>query len=330
MDPYSLEVGELLSGVFLVADAKFQVDRRGQNYYSLLLNYEAGHQIEAKVWSDNVGARLEPGLGIEVMARVDEYMGARQLNVQRYRILSAGDFDVSRFIRTTSINVEEAFETLFNWARDEFQNPCFQRLMLEFHGSESFAREFKESPAASTRHHNYRGGLIEHTLDVWTLADDLCAHYAGRFERELLLCAAALHDIGKTKTYSLSSGVSQHTDVGHLLDHVFISASMVSNMWDRVVTKKVAEPLGERAALCKTLLLHIILSHHGKLQWGAPVLPQTPEAILIHYCDQVSASLQSCFDVLAARPAGEKWTQKLSIMDEARRFFEEPDAKDQP
>ena len=319
MDPRSLETGELLSDVFLVSDAKLLVDRRGQNYYSLILNYDGGKQIDGKVWADNIGARIEPGRGIEVLARIDEYMGARQLNLQRYTILSPDEFDMSRFVRATTIDTGEAFETLFNWERDEFKNVYFKKLMGEFCSNGALAQEFKTSPAASFHHHNYQGGLIEHTLDVWMLADKLCEHYAGRFDRELVLCAAAVHDLGKVKCYALTGAVSEHTDVGYLLNHIFISASMVSNVWDRVVGKD-----DEKAVQQKALLLHIILSHHGKKEWGSPVLPQTPEAVLIHYCDQVSATMQSCLDAVELRPEGQNWTDKVYIMDEPRKLFIPP------
>jgi 3'-5' exoribonuclease len=319
MDPRSLEVGELISEVFLVAEAKLQVDRRGQNYYSLTLNYEGGRRLDGKVWADNIGAKIAPGQGIEVLARLDQYLGDLQLNIQRYKILSPEEFDVSRFVRVTEIDTDEAFETLFNWERDEFKDPHFKKLMGAFYANEAFAQEFKTSPAASFHHHNYRGGLIEHTLDMWTLAGKLFEHYGGRFDRELLLCGVAVHDVGKVKCYTLATAVSEHTDVGNLLNHIFISASMVSNLWDSVVAKD-----DEKAAQKKALLLHIILSHHGKREWGSPVLPQTSEAMLIHYCDQISATMRSCFDAIQQRPEGESWTDKLYIMDDPRRLFVPP------
>ena len=316
MDPHSLEVGELITDVFLVAEANLQVDRRGQNYYRLVLNYEGGGQVDGKVWADNIGARLEAGQGVRIFARIDQYMGELQLNLQRYEVLGPDDFDVSQYVRTSDVDAEAAFDKLFNGERDEFQNPYFKKLLGEFYSNESFAHEFKTSPAASFHHHNYRGGLIEHTLDVWELADRLCTHYAGRVDRDLLLCGAALHDIGKVKCYTLQSGVSEHTEAGHLLNHIFISASMVSNLWDKAVQASDA-----KAARHKAMLLHVILSHHGKKEWGSPVLPRTVEAVLIHFCDQISASMQTCFDAIDQCPEGQDWTAKIYLMDNPRNLF---------
>jgi 3'-5' exoribonuclease len=319
----SLEPGELITdAVFLVAEAALSVDRRGQNYYSLILNAEGGQQIEGKVWGDNIGGAIEPGKGIEVLARVDEYRGKKQLNIQRYKVLSPDQYDLSAFVRTTDIDVDAAFEKLFNWQGGEFSNPYFKRLMAELHSNESFAVQFKSSPAASHRHHNYTGGLIEHTLDVWMLADRIGSLYPGKLDAELVLCGAALHDVGKIKTYRLTAGISERTEVGELLEHVFISGSMVSNLWDSVV--KADLPSGGDAARHKALLLHIILSHHGRLEWGSPVLPRTAEALLIHFCDNLSATLHTCFTAIRNTSEGQLWTGDVYIQDQARRLFVPP------
>jgi len=262
---------------------------------------------------------------IEALARVDQYMGQLQLNIQRYHILSPDQVDIAQYVRSTEIDTRRAFDILFDWDREEFQNPFFKRLMLELHANPAFAREFQVSPAASFHHHNYMGGLIEHTLEVWHAAEKLGELYDSHVNRDLLLCGAALHDVGKIKSYRLVSGVSQHTDVGELLNHIFVSASMVSNLWDRLMTADVVGQEAERATRDKELLLHIILSHHGKREWGSPVVPQTPEALLIHICDQASATMRSCLDALQALPEGESWTDWVYIMDQRRKIFSPPD-----
>ncbi len=322
MDIDSLEAGQLLTDeVFLVAEARLGVDRRGQNYYSLTLNTEGGRQIEGKVWSDSIGAEIKSGVGLEVLARVDEYRGQKQLNIQRYTVLKPDEYDLSPYVRHTDVDVEAAFETLFDWDREEFSNPYLKKLMAELHSNNSFATAFMESPAASFHHHNYQGGLIEHTLEVWNLADRICGLYADKLDRDLVLCAAATHDVGKINTYELNTGISQRTETGELLDHIFISGSMLSNLWDSAVKPSVPPENAGEAAHVKTLLLHVVLSHHGKLEWGSPVLPRTPEALLIHHCDVLSATMHSSFGAIEAAPEGEPWTDKVYIMDAPRRLL---------
>ena len=134
MDIEALEVGQIVSSeIFLVAEAKLGVDRRGQNYYNLTLNCEGGRQIDGKVWGDNIAGPIEAGKGLEVLARVDEYRGRKQLNVQRYKVLDPAQYDLSAYVRTTSVDVEAAFETLFDWSTDEFANPWFKLLMAHLH-----------------------------------------------------------------------------------------------------------------------------------------------------------------------------------------------------
>ena len=325
MDIESLETGQLITdAVFLVAEARLNVDRRGENYYSLVLNAEGGRRIEGKVWSDCITTPIQAGNAVETLARVDEYRGKKQLNVQRYRILRPDEYDASRFIRTTEVDVDAAFEALFGWDKPDYANPWLKRLMSELHGNAAFAAQFKESPAAQRHHHNYRGGLIEHTLEVWKLADAVSRTHGGPFDREMLLCAAALHDVGKVRTYSLTAGISERTEAGELLDHVFISGSMVSNLWDSVVRPIVPAEKAEEAARQKALLLHVVLSHHGRLEWGSPVLPRTAEALLIHLCDLISSTMHTCFRALAEAPEGGLWTEDVYLMDHARRIFVPP------
>jgi 3'-5' exoribonuclease len=321
MDTPQLEVGSMVSDVFLVADVHLGTDKRGQKYYSLVVNCKGGRQVDAKIWSDNIASPLERGQAIEVMARVEEFRGQTQLNIQSYSLIPAQNFDPSPYVMTTDIDTDEAYDKLFNWANAEYSNPYLKKLMAELYANAGFAKQFKTSPAASKHHHNYRGGLIEHTLDVWNIADKLCQYYGGKINRELLLAGAALHDIGKIKCYNLVSGVSETTETGKLIDHVFIGASMISNLWDRVFEDQRSEGNTTELDREKALLLHMTLSHHGKREWGATVLPRTPEAILLHYCDQMSATMWTCFNAIDQIPEGEQWTDWLRVMDEGREMF---------
>jgi 3'-5' exoribonuclease len=283
--------------------------------------------VDGKVWSDNITAELEAGRPIEVVARVDEYRGEIQLNLQRYEVISPEQFDPSDYVRTTEIDTDSAFDEMFNWQDDEFDNPFYIRLLREFYENESFRTSFTTSPAASRHHHNYGGGLAEHTYEVWGLARKMAEHYGEKLNRDLVLAGAALHDVGKVRCYTLTAGVSEHTDVGNLLNHLFISASMVSNLWDRIMDDSVGEADAAARSRSKALLLHLILSHHGKKEWGSPVIPQLPEAMLLHYCDQMSATMWTCFDAVENAPEGQDWTEKLWLMDQPRSLFVDRDVE---
>jgi 3'-5' exoribonuclease len=323
MDIDALVPGGLITDeVLLVAACQLGVDKRGQNYYTLKLNAEGGRAIEGKVWGDNIAGAIAAGQGLEVLARVDEYRGKKQLNIQRYRVLAPEDFDLSGHVRSTDIDVDAAFETLFDWSERSEANPWYCRLMDHLHDPESsFARHFKLSPAATFHHHNYQGGLIEHTLEVRNLAAAVADQCGDKLDMDLLLCGAAVHDIGKMHSYRLNAGISESTVNGQMLDHLFIGASMLSNIWDKHILPHVAQERAADAAEAKAMLLHLVLSHHGKREWGSPVIPRTPEAVLLHHADVISANMYACLTAVDDTPDGETWSDNVYIMDQKRKMF---------
>ena len=134
-------------------------------------------------------------------------------------------------------------------------------------------------------------------------------------DRDLVITGACLHDLGKIKEFEVSGGVIDVSHEGMMVGHIIIGYEILSNKINGI--PGFPRQLGLK-------LLHIILSHHGKREWGSPVLPQTPEAMLIHCCDQLSATMRSCFDAVQQRPEGQNWTDKLYIMDDPRRLFVPP------
>lgn len=321
-----MDIDELKSGdvvakeLFLVAEASLLKDKRGQDYYNLKLNHVGAKTIQAKVWSSNISEPINAGDVLEVYGRVDDRFGL-QIDMQQYVHKDPSSVDLSLYVKTTDVDVTQGFEDLFNWADGRSDVPEFVALMMFFHDNERFAADFKTSPAAMVHHHNYQGGLVEHTLEVYNLAELLGKFYGDQIDRDLLLAGAALHDIGKIKSYVLTTGVSQMTDAGSLLAHVFISASMVSNVWD-VLAKEHQEAGGTPFdATRKHLLLHAILAHHGRIEWGSPVLPQVPEALLLYLADNTSAMMKSTFDAITNKKPSTDWTDFVYIMDAKRRFF---------
>jgi len=320
----TIEPGALLNTVFLVTDAQLATDKRGCNYYKLKVNLEGGKELEAKIWGDNLGSKLETGYAIEAMARVEEYRGQTQLNIQRYNVLPPDSFDPSPYIKTTDIDVDEAFDNIFGNAAMQFKNPLLKAVMDNFANNDSFADAFKKAPAASRQHHNYRGGLVEHTLDVCNIAAGVADNYSDKIDREMLLAGAALHDIGKIRCYDLVSGVSEHTEISMLVDHIFIGTSMLSNLWESEIDPEALGVSRASSIRQKSLLLHMLLSHHGKKEWGAPVLPKTGEAVLLHFCDQISATMKSCFDAIGEVENEGEWSDWVTIMDSGRKLFRVP------
>jgi 3'-5' exoribonuclease len=141
---------------------------------------------------------------------------------------------------------------------------------------------FREAPAAKQLHHAFLGGLLEHVVSLLTLADKVVPHYP-ILMRDLVLTGVILHDIGKIHELSWSTGF-EYTLEGTLLGHIQIGASMV---------EQTIDSLPDFPPRLKTLVLHMILSHHGKLEFGSPKLPMIPEALMLNFLDDMDAKMQT-------------------------------------
>jgi len=156
---------------------------------------------------------------------------------------------------------------------------------------------FALAPAAKSMHHAFLGGLLEHTLSILGMAERACAHYRA-LNRDLVVAGVFLHDVGKTAELSYQRSFG-YTDAGNLLGHIALEADWIS----RAVGKIPGFPEELRMQI-----LHIVLSHHGRLEFGSPVLPKTPEALLVHYLDDLDGKLEVMFRAVQDEAGGGSWS----------------------
>jgi 3'-5' exoribonuclease len=195
------------------------------------------------------------------------------------------------------------------------QNPHLTRLLQYFLTDRVFAREMREAPAAKSMHHAYLGGLLEHTVSVTRLLERVCDHYPA-LDRDLLIAAGILHDVGKMDELSADMSI-EYTDTGRLLGHVVLGAQRV--------TQKISQIRGFPSELA-LLLQHLIISHHGEYEFGAPRRPKTPEAFALHYADDLDAKMNHLFRLLEAeRTSPSHWTTFQRAYD---RFIYKRDGGD--
>jgi 3'-5' exoribonuclease len=166
----------------------------------------------------------------------------------------------------------------------------------------ALAEQFAVAPAARGMHHAYIGGLLEHSLSMAAVARQLAAHYP-YVNKDLLVCGALLHDLGKTLEYTLDEGFARSED-GRLVGHIVRAAVMIET---------AAHELGFPAAELRQLL-HLIISHHGTHEWGSPVVPKTLEAVLLHQIDLLDSRVGGFMDHVGNDGGGEPWTTKRSEM----------------
>lgn len=295
---------DLVEGAFLVREKALHTSKGGNRYLRLKLSDRTG-EIEARVWeaAEERGQLFDKGDLVAIKAEAVSYQGKLQLNIFELRPCSRGEVDLQDFIPPARRPPREMLEELKALARG-IEDPFLRRLVWSFLRDEAFVEEFIRVPASKGLHHARHGGLLEHTLSVARLVETLRGHYPG-VDWDLLLAGAILHDVGKVRELSHDL-LFDYTSEGRLLGHVVMGAEMVSQ---RIASIEGFPP--KRAMLIK----HLILSHHGRHEWGSPKRPKTVEAILLHHLDDLDAKVEGVLDALE-RSEG-PWT-------DYQRAFERP------
>jgi 3'-5' exoribonuclease len=249
----------------------------------LTLANGSGRLPSAPLWDEarHQVAGLAPGNVVEVWGRVGTYRGRRQLEIESIRSIPRELVD-PRTLLPALANADSCWSTLDRW-RAEIRSAGLARVTGLFYDDPTFRRLYQECPASPSGHHAALGGLLWHTFEVASIARAIVA-VAGA-DRDLVLAGALLHDIGKLEAYTWS-GPFELSQAGALLGHVALGARML----DRRV-REAADPPCSGPEL--DLLLHLVLSHHGRLEFGAAIEPMTLEAEILHYADDASAKSAS-------------------------------------
>ena len=287
----SLKEGEPFAGVLLAQEAAFKTSAKGSEYLELKLG-DASGDLKAFLWDLRaVEGDLEPiqaDAFLWVKGAVSSYNGRLQLRLDKVRFVPDAEVaDISRFFPVSLRPVPEMLAELDGHVA-AVADPWIRRLLTAlFVEDAELRRAFATAPAAKSMHHVYLGGLLEHTLSILGMATRACDHYP-ELNRDLVAAGVLLHDVGKTAELSYQRGFG-YTDIGNLLGHIPIETEWIN----REVGKIPGFPEELRLHI-----LHIVLSHHGRLEFGSPVLPKTPEALLVHYLDDLDGKLEVMFRAL--------------------------------
>ncbi len=291
-----LRDGEMVRGIYFCKQVQTLMTKTGKSYMSLLLQDKTG-TVDGKIWELGSGiAHFEAFDYIMLDAQVTSYQGANQLNIRRVRKADEGEYDVSDYMPCTEKNTEEMFSELMKYA-GSVKEPHLKKLLMSFFADDKeFVKNFKNHSAAKSVHHNYIGGLLEHTLGV----TKLCAFIADNYpvvNRDLLLTSAMFHDIGKI--YEISDfPENDYTDDGNLLGHIYIGTE--------VIGRKIDEIEGFPKTLAGELK-HCILAHHGELEFGSPKKPALVEALALSMADNLDAKLESMRELFSANESESGW-----------------------
>lgn len=283
-----LKDGDRVSDIYLCKNKTAAVTKNGKEYLSVLLQDKTG-MLDAKIWDPNSAgiADFEPLDYIEVTGDVTNFNGLLQLNIKRVRRVYEEEYDPADYLPTSPYNLEEMYGELKRYiekVENEYLHTLLSRIFLE---SAKVEEMFKKHSAAKSVHHGFIGGLLQHTLAVTRLCEFYCTQYAV-LNRDLLLTAAMLHDLGKMWEIS-PFPVNDYTDDGQLLGHIVIGIEKIGT-----VIAKIPNFPHRLAAELK----HCILAHHGELEYGSPKKPAIAEALALHFADNTDAKLQAITELL--------------------------------
>lgn len=304
----TLKEGDSISEIFLVKTKNAAVTKNGKPYENVTLQDKTG-TLDAKLWEPNSAGIDDFDVldYVEVTGQVVVFNGAMQLNVKRVRKCHEGEYDEANYLPVSSKNIEEMYKELLELIKSV--KTIQLRMLLEdfFVKDEEIIKKFKKSSAAKSVHHNFIGGLLEHTLSVTKLCDYLAAAYP-ILNRDLLISAAILHDIAKINEFS-EFPINDYTDDGQLLGHIVMGYEMVS---DRI---KNIPGFPEKVA---SELKHCILAHHGELEFGSPKKPELIEAVALSFADNTDAKLET-FKEDINKPSEGEWRYSRFIEANIRK-----------
>ena len=276
----SLQDGQTVTTHFLVCVKEIRATREGKSYLRLELGDATG-RVEARMWDrfDQMAASFERDDFVKVQARVENYRNKLQLAIDKIRRAEDSEVDPADFFPHTKENVDAMYARLLETVA-LVENPWLRKLLDSVVLDPEIVPRLKRAPAAKAMHHAFHGGLLEHVLSLCDLCRAVLGHYP-EADADLLLSGAVLHDIGKLKELSYERSLG-YTDEGQLLGHILIEYELV--------TKKMDAIEGFPPAL-KILVQHMLVSHHGKYEFGSPKLPMFREALLLHYLDDLDSKM---------------------------------------
>lgn len=276
-----LEMAPAFPAIYMLLQYQQRVTKNGAAYLTLTLGDRTG-QIEARMW-DNLppAGAMQKGDIVRAKAQVCRFDGRLQLKIDELYRAAEGEYDRSDLLPSTTQDIGALWTSLCGYV-STFRDPNLKALLEALLEDTAIARALKEAPAAKAMHHACLGGLLEHIVSLLGLADSVAAHYP-EIHRDLLLTGVVLHDIGKLRELTWKTGFD-YTIEGQLLGHIQIGIGIVTRKMDL---------LPDFPPRLKTLVLHLILSHHGKLEFGSPKLPMIREAVMLHYLDDLDAKMQT-------------------------------------
>ncbi len=299
----SLNRGDAVEHFLLIKKAEIRLTKTSKQYLFLELG-DQSLSLPANMWENfaEFSGSIKSGDVVRVSGSMDEFQGTPQIRINSIRkTKKTENISPQDFLPISKRNFQEMQSEFFDRI-DKISDSNLKTLIKQIFNGDRF-KKYTRAPAGKSWHHSYIHGLLEHTLEIIKICDLMCDIHP-EINRDLLICGAMLHDFGKTEELSYDL-TFDYTDKGKLFGHIVISALLINEEVNKI--PGFPEDL-------KNCLIHIVLSHQGKLEYASPVIPKTLEAIALYYADELSAKVNAYKNALASnRNMGEKWTKYISL-----------------
>jgi 3'-5' exoribonuclease len=305
--------GDSVEDVYLVVDKQVRANRNGNIYLQLELRDRTG-SISARLWNaaEPIVRSFESGDFLNIRGKVQLFQGALQVILSGIDRIEAEKVELADFLPHTEQDVSKLYERLCTLLRT-LDDPHLRALAECFLMDHELMRGYCKAPAGVRNHHAYLGGLLEHVVNLMEAADRLAPLYP-ELNRDLLLMGVFLHDVGKVRELNYDRAFS-YSDEGQLVGHLVLGVEMLGEQVRRV-PDLTGEPFPVELLL---RLKHLIVSHHGALEFGSPTVPMTPEAIALHYLDNLDAKIHTFTRDIREDRSPSSWTPYSQAMQ--RRLF---------
>ncbi len=324
----ALAPNQLIDGIFSIQNCQLGLTRNGKPYLKALIADKTG-RLPARMWnaSEELVSTLPTDGFVMLDGQTQPYQGELQVIINHIEPARPEPKDLTDLLPSTEHDIEQMFKDLSAMLHT-IASPSVRALAETYLQDAKLMEAFKISPAAVTLHHAYLGGLLEHTLHLMQLAEAMLPLYP-QLNRDIVLMGLFIHDIGKCAELSWQQGF-QYTDQGHLVGHIAQGSIWLEQK--AAVAAKVGHALPPEARM---VLQHIILSHHGKPEFGAQMPPSTPEALFVSQLDNLEAKMQMAIDPTRGRSAplddvNGNFTEKLWALENRRFYRPDPLAGEAP
>lgn len=279
----------VVTSFFVLSSLQIRERRQGGQFLTVTLTDKTG-SMPAVMWedfSDSIAACSE-GCYVKAQGQITRYQNKFQMALQRLRFAAETEIDPTDYLPITRFDIDEMWNELYGYVSN-FGNPDLRRLVFAFLDDPEIAAAYRIAPAAKVLHHAWIGGLLEHVVTLVRVCLATAPFYP-EVDPDLLVTGAILHDIGKVRELHWKSSFG-YTLEGQLIGHISIAQGML------IEKVRLLQPFPEKL---RVLVEHMILSHHGKYEFGSPKLPMTPEALLLNALDDLEAKMQTLRNAFAA------------------------------